>query len=286
MSKSSGDVDILAPLVISGAGFYNTYEKLLPPSVSPIKEILPTTKGVQHGVGAMSVYIGLKGSKEDLGIKASNVWAFTDNNCDKITEEYLKIGAEEAGNHDVPLLFISFPSTKDPEWEKRFPNKSTCTIVSFAPFEWFEKWEEMRVMKRGEEYEELKHRIARRMWQQTCRFFPQLEDKEEFFDVGSPLSNQYYIAASRGEMYGLDHNKDRFSPETCVNLRPKTVIPGLYLTGQDVLTCGFAGAMFSGLFTASSVLKRNLISDLMKLRKAKPKKPLGSDVKNGDLKHQ
>lgn len=269
MSKSSGDVDIFAPLVISAAGFYNTYEKLLPPSVSPLNEILPKTKGVRHGVGAMSVYIGLKGSKEELGLKASNVWAFTGNNCDEITEEYLKMGPEEAGNHDVPLLFISFPSTKDPEWEKRFPGKSTCTIVSFAPFEWFEKWEEMRVMKRGEEYEELKLRIARRMWQQTCRYFPQLEDKEEFFDAGSPLTNQYYIASPRGEIYGIDHNKDRFSPETCINLRPETGIPGLYLTGQDILTCGFAGAMFAGLFTVSSVLNRNLLSDLMSLRKAR-----------------
>jgi len=32
--------------------------------------------------------------------------------------------------------------------------------------------------------------------------------------------------------------------------RPKTDIPGLYLTGQDVLSCGFAGALFSGLLTA------------------------------------
>ena len=42
---------------------------------------------------------------------------------------------------------------------------------------------------------------------QTCRLFPHLEDKVEFFDVGTPVTNTYYIATPRGEMYGLDHNK-------------------------------------------------------------------------------
>lgn len=267
MSKSSGDIDILAPLVVSSAGFFNTYQKLLPQSVSPFDDIMKNTKGVKHGVGAMSVYIGLKGSKKDLGLKAQNTWAFSGNELDKITEKYSQLKAEEAGKEDIPLLFISFPSTKDPEWEKRFPDKSTCTIVTFTPYEWFEQWKDKRVMKRGEDYEELKHRIGRRMWEQTCRFFPQLKDKEEFFDVGSPLSNQYYIAAPHGEMYGLDHNKDRFSPETCVNLRPETTIPGLYMSGQDILTCGFAGAMFGGIFAASAILKRNVMSDMLNLKK-------------------
>jgi hypothetical protein len=38
--------------------------------------------------------------------------------------------------------------------------------------------------------------------------------------------------------------------DVCIDRRSKTDIPGLYLTGQDVLTCGFAGALFSGVLTA------------------------------------
>ena len=34
------------------------------------------------------------------------------------------------------------------------------------------------------------------------------------------------------------------------NLKPKTEINGLYLTGQDVMTCGVVGAMVGGLLTA------------------------------------
>jgi hypothetical protein len=32
-------------------------------------------------------------------------------------------------------------------------------------------------------------------------------------------------------MYGLDHTMQRFQPEIASELRPKTDIPGLYLTG-------------------------------------------------------
>ena len=35
--------------------------------------------------------------------------------------DYTSLSVEEAQDRDVPLLFISFPSTKDPEWEKRYP---------------------------------------------------------------------------------------------------------------------------------------------------------------------
>ena len=51
-------------------------------------------------------------------------------------------------------------------------------------------------------------------------------------EVGSPLTNQYYIRAPKGEMYGLDHNIERFAdPEIIMALRPETDVPGLVLTG-------------------------------------------------------
>ena len=56
----------------------------------------------------------------------------------------------------------------------------------------------------------------------------------EYFEVGSPVTNRYYIGSARGEIYGLDHDTSRFSPEVVMSLRPETDIPGLYLTGKRV----------------------------------------------------
>ena len=41
-------------------------------------------------------------------------------------------------------------------------------------------------------------------------------------------------------------------------LRPETDVPGLYLTGQDILSCGFTGALFAGVVSAQvTSLSRN-----------------------------
>ena len=62
-------------------------------------------------------------------------------------------------------------------------------------------------------------------------------------------------------------------------LRPETDVPGLYLTGQDILSCGFTGALFAGVVSAQvtslsrntdykhtnlaqAILGRNVLSDL------------------------
>ena len=51
-------------------------------------------------------------------------------------------------------------------------------------------------------------------------------------EVGTPLSNKYYLGGLSGEMYGLDQTLSRFSPEAITALRCDTDIPGLYLTGD------------------------------------------------------
>ncbi len=258
--------EILAPLVISDAGLYNTLEGLLPKEVVSSYGLDRLLGKVRHGPGLLSVFVGLDGTTEELGLKASNIWAFQNSDLDGTYEKYISLTPEEAATTPPPLLFLSFPSAKDPTYAQRYPGKSTCVIITIAPYEWFQTWTDERVMHRGDDYEGLKMAIGRHMWNQVCELFPQLEGRDEYFDVGTPLSNQYYLGTPQGEVYGIDHNITRFAPEAMAELRPEIGVPGLYLTGQDVLGCGMAGAMFGGLLCASAVLKRNLLFDLFKLK--------------------
>lgn len=268
VKRGSQSVLINAPLVISDAGIFNTYNKLLPQEISEKFHLKSSLKKVHSSIAALQVFVGLKGNQEELNLKiGKNIWAFTDIDIHGALNRYTEGTPEDAEQNGIPLVFVSFPSTKDPTWEERYPGKSTCVIITLAPFEWFKDWEDKEVMHRGKDYDSLKTVLGNRIWAQVLEMYPQLEDKVDYMEVGTPLSNQFYIASPKGEIYGCDHGRKRFNPTTLSMLRPDTPIPGLYLTGQDISTCGFSGAMQGGLMTSMVILKRNLIGDLVSLRR-------------------
>ncbi|XP_072343328.1 all-trans-retinol 13,14-reductase-like [Scyliorhinus torazame] len=266
VKKGEEEINLFAPVVISDAGIFNTYEKLLPHELQSKPEIQAQLNMVQHGMGGLSVFVGLNGSKEELGLKAANYWLIQENNLDEQCNKYFTLGKGDV-IEGCPVIFVSFPSAKDPSWDDRYAGKSTMVIVTFARYEWFEEWKDERVKKRGEDYENLKLGIARRLTDQVTEYFPQLKDRMEYIRVGTPLTNQFYLASSRGEIYGVSHDVSRFAPETIASFRAKTPVKNLYLTGQDVFICGFMGAIQGSLICASAVLQRNLYMDINSLQK-------------------
>ena len=59
---------------------------------------------------------------------------------------------EEIGT--CPLLYCSFPSLKDQTHDPGPENKHTGEVVTFVPYETFQKWEDTPWRKRGEDYSE------------------------------------------------------------------------------------------------------------------------------------
>lgn len=54
---------------------------------------------------------------------------------------------------------------------------STCLLITLSKYSWFKQWEEGRVKHRGEDYEDLKTVIAKKMLEQCIRLYPNLEGK-------------------------------------------------------------------------------------------------------------
>jgi all-trans-retinol 13,14-reductase len=48
---------------------------------------------------------------------------------------------------------------QDPSYAARYPGKSTCTVVTEAPFRLFEEWKDGKVRHRGDEYDAVKENI-------------------------------------------------------------------------------------------------------------------------------
>ncbi len=124
-------------------------------------------------------------------------------------------------------------------------------------------WEHWIVSDDGADYEALKERFARRLLEQLDRWVPEVRGKIDYYELSTPLSTRHFANYPEGEIYGLDHTPRRFRQTW---LKPRTPIPGLYLAGQDVVSDGIAGALMGGVLTASAVLRRNVLQDLMKPR--------------------
>ncbi|KAL5017632.1 hypothetical protein ScPMuIL_007221 [Solemya velum] len=266
IAKKSGDIDIFAKSIVSDAGLSNTFNKLLPHEIATKSCLYPVYEKVGDSVSYVTTFVGLKGSKEELGLKSQNTWAFYGNDLNEDIRHVQNATVEEITENGLPFLFICFSSAKHSDWHEKNPDKSMALVISVADFKWFEDWDKQKVKHRGDDYEEIKTKIGQKMWEQALKVYPHLEDKVEYFEVGTPVTNKYYLGDPRGEMYGLEHSR-RLINDAAINLRPKTDIPGLYLAGQDVMMCGFPPALFMSVLCVSSILHRKLYNDLDKLNK-------------------
>ena len=231
-----------APVVVSDAGVFNTFERLLDETVPQRRRYADRLRHVRPSMASVCLYIGLRRTAAELGLPKTNFWIYPSEHYERELE-MLDHGPDAA----PPLIYISFPSAKDPDFERRRPGRATIEIVAPGPYAWFERWVGTTWGQRGDEYEALKARISERLLEALYEKLPQLRGQVDFHELSTPLSTDWFCRYRHGEIYGLDHDPERFAQDW---LRPKTEIAGLYLAGQDVVSCGVVGAMVGGLLAA------------------------------------
>ncbi|MBT8101504.1 MAG: NAD(P)/FAD-dependent oxidoreductase [Gammaproteobacteria bacterium] len=242
--------------VISSAGIDNTFNHLLPKDVVEASGYEEKLSHVQPSFAHLGVYIGLTGTAEELRLPKTNYWIYPSNDYDGAVEAFMN-----DRNAPFPVVYISFPSAKDPDYLNRHPGTSTIEIVAPAPYEWFDKWRDETWGKRGEDYEAFKAELGERLMQYLYDKVPQVRGKVDYFELSTPLSTNWFGGYQQGELYGLAHTAERMQQKW---LRPQTKIPGLWLTGQDILTCGVTGAMMAGMLTTMSLVGTRKMAPLMK----------------------
>ncbi|TWW82208.1 inactive all-trans-retinol 13,14-reductase [Takifugu flavidus] len=264
--KGTEEVAVHAPVVVSNCGIFTTFQTLLPPEIKDRPDVQERLNMMKHARGSFLIFSGFDGTEEELGLTSTNFWMFKNNDMDKSMEHFFSLSKEEAPDN-IPMMFITIPSSKDPEAKIRHPGKSCMTILTMVKYEWFEEWKDTTVRKRGDEYYNYKMRFAKNLFDWACTVFPKIKDKLVFQEVATPLSNAHYLGAQRGAMYSAEHNLDRFHAEAVARNRCNTPIKNLYMSGQDVFSCGIAGALHGGLLCASAVLNHIVYIDLLFLKK-------------------
>jgi all-trans-retinol 13,14-reductase len=167
--------------------------------------------------------------------KEGQVWNMTD-----YTEENWPLGY---------AVFFS-ASSRSEEYAE------SMTILAYMKFDEVKQWAGTfntvsSKEDRGKEYEEFKKRKAELLIGLVEKKFPGLKDAIKSYYTATPLSYRDYIGNDDGSMYGIA--KDYRNPlKTFIS--PRTKIPNLYLTGQNLNLHGILGAAMSGLVTCTAFM--------------------------------
>jgi all-trans-retinol 13,14-reductase len=253
--RLAGGEEVRARRVISDAGFALTYGKLVPQDVAARLGMRPTLPGVGPSVGHVSLYVGLKKTAAELGLARANQWIYPNDDHDGNVARY--VADPDA---PLPMAYLSFPSAKDPDFERRHPGRATVEVIGLVPWEPYARWEGTAWHKRGADYEAAKRELSERLLEVLVRRCPSVAGHVDRAELSTPLSTQHFAGHPRGELYGLDHTPARFEAR---GLRAHTPIRDLYLTGADVCTAGVGGALMGGALTASAVARRNLLAEVL-----------------------
>ncbi|MFP5306625.1 MAG: phytoene desaturase family protein, partial [Gammaproteobacteria bacterium] len=257
---------ILADRVISSVGARLTFGELLPQTERQRHRYPRKLAQVRASGSTLTLFLGFKGSARELGLPKTNLWVYPTPHHEQNAARYL-----ENPDGAFPLIYISFPSAKDPDWDRHYPGRSTVQVITMAPYAWFERWRGTTWNQRGADYDAYKEQLTQRLLAELYRQMPQLEGALDYCELATPLSTEWFHLYDRGEIYGLDHDLQRFRQRW---LHPVTPVKGLYLTGQDVVTAGVGGALIAGVMTTAAILGLTGQRRLWRLLKAwKPAEP-------------
>lgn len=231
--------------IISNAGIYPTFQKLLPENY---KLAVP---GFTEALDAssISIYIGFKRSPRELGFQGENHWLHTSYDHDA---EY---AARNNPEGKPGFAYLSFASLKDSLAEKH--TAQVITIASAAPFK---QWQNTAWKKRGSEYEQYKERLTENLLAMIESRYTGFRDLVDYCELSTPLTVESFTGHPGGRIYGQP-----MTPQVVASrsFKPDTHVKNLYLTGTDILAPGVMGAFMGGVFCAARIMGAFGLAEIM-----------------------
>lgn len=237
--------EIRAKRVVSNADPHAT-AKMLPPEALPSKLSRQLSR-TPYSISAISLFLAAKTDPHEHGLDSGNVWFLSSPD---VSETYrYALDPDPLARGAVPGVFLTATTCKDPS--KRRDGVATFESFAFVSNEAFARFAGSEHGSREQGYEDLKNAIADRMLDRIDRIAPGLRERLVFRAVGTPLTNRYYLAASQGNLYGIEKNTRQIGP---FGYPIRSLVDGLWMCGASTLGHGVAGASFSGLAVARAIL--------------------------------
>jgi phytoene dehydrogenase-like protein len=224
-----------APVIVSSAGAFNTFTKLIPDEYKPhfTKKCIEINKPSV----CVALYLGLKGNVSSLGFTGANCWIYETTDHEKCFLNPMLLDGKPSS------CFISFTPP-----DKNTGKVTTATIIASTNYSLFKQWSHQTIGKRSVEYYKLKEKIAAGLIEFVNKRYPGFAPMISYSELATPLSAEEFTSSPEGAMYGLPATPERYRQNW---LSVKTPIKGLFLTGADISALGIVPSMMSGLATAS-----------------------------------
>jgi all-trans-retinol 13,14-reductase len=230
-----------APAIVSAIGAGETVDRLLPLNIRE-QEWAVEIAAMKPSICHFEMFLGFEGDIEKLGATRSNHWFFESWD----TNDGLWTNTEDA----IQMMFVSFPSLKDANHDPGPSHRHTGQFMVLADWSTVADFVTDDGIEDPDKWAAFKDDVQTRMLAFFAKKFPALAPLVVCSVFGTPLATAKFTAHEKGGFYGLETTPRRIMSDA---LRPRTPVPGLYLTGQDVLTPGIAGSLFSGMLTAAAI---------------------------------
>jgi len=132
--RMSDGREFQADTIVSDAGARNTFERLVR-EPQPIRDDL---RHIPSSLAHLSLYVGVKQSARELGLEGTNLWVYPENGSPDHDANLARFVDDPSA--PFPVVYISFPSAKDPDFERRHPGRATLEAIVFVPYQWFASW--------------------------------------------------------------------------------------------------------------------------------------------------
>lgn len=243
--------EVRADVVISNADPEVTFGRLIGREnlSSRLRRKLDTVK---YSTSCLSLFFATDMDLRGAGLDSGNLWYYDDADVDKIYSDGLTdaLLREET----PPGMFLTVTTLKDPSKMKTHGETAghhTCESFAFVSYEAFAKWAHTRYGARPADYEAMKEDLAWRMVRGLEKRIPGLSRHIVFWSLGTPLTNEHYLNATRGNLYGIEKSPTQVGP---LGFRARTEFEGLFLCGASTTSHGVAGVTASGIEAAKAVL--------------------------------
>ncbi len=237
---------IYAKNIISNADPSITYLKLVgKENIS--QKLSKKLEKTKYSVTSLILFLTLDMDVTKSGIDSGNIWMVKDEDIDQHFNTLMTDDITEG--EDFPAFFMSCTTLKDPvSYNGRYHNFEVVTYVNYDNIKKFKGEEDYHC----QEYKEFKEKIISKLMNSIEKIIPGAKDNVVQAELGTPMTNEFYVNSTKGNVYGTEKTLNQVGPFSYKNT---SEIENLFLCGASTLSHGVAGATHSGLAAAAAILK-------------------------------